>query len=60
MYQEYIKHLSKLNITGKYRKLPEINHIDDQYLLDFSTNDYLALSKNKNVISYINTLYNMF
>ena len=50
MYQEYINHLSKLNITGKYRKLPELNDAGSK-LLDFSSNDYLFLSKNESVIN---------
>jgi 8-amino-7-oxononanoate synthase len=50
MYKQYEQYLSILRNTGKYRRLPEIRQDNRESYLDFSTNDYLALSKNSEII----------
>lgn len=47
MYESYKQHLSILQATGKCRKLPPSRQED----LDFSTNDYLGLSHNPEIIA---------
>ncbi|MDF3048054.1 MAG: bioF [Candidatus Midichloriaceae bacterium] len=49
MYSKYIQHLSRLHNTDKIRKLPEASCRVDK--VDFSTNDYLCLSHNPEVLS---------
>jgi 8-amino-7-oxononanoate synthase len=45
----YQKHISDLDNKDKYRVLPELINKKSEYI-DFSTNDYLCLSQNKDVI----------
>ncbi len=45
MYKIYKNFLSQLHNAGKYRKLPELRQENIVNFLDFSTNDYLSLSK---------------
>ncbi|WP_339048754.1 8-amino-7-oxononanoate synthase [Candidatus Mesenet endosymbiont of Phosphuga atrata] len=45
MYELYCKHCSILKGEGKYRQLPKA--VIDEKCIDFSTNDYLGLSKSK-------------
>lgn len=45
--QMYNKYITEAQSTGRYRKLPE--PLSDSYL-DFSTNDYLSLSRNPEVL----------
>lgn len=50
MYEElYRKTISRAKDTNKYRKLPEQKNNFSDYI-DFSTNDYLCLSKNSKVL----------
>jgi 8-amino-7-oxononanoate synthase len=46
MYKIYKNFLSQLHNAGKYRKLPEFRQGNNVNFLDFSTNDYLSISKN--------------
>lgn len=50
MYELYKQYLSTLHNTGKYRKLPELEYLDQKTYVNFSTNDYLALSHHPLVI----------
>lgn len=50
MYELYKQYLSTLHNTGKYRKLPELEYLDQKTYVNFSTNDYLALSHHPCVI----------
>lgn len=50
MYECYKQHLSALHDTGKYRRLGSLDQDNSKDFLDFSTNDYLALSQNSQVI----------
>jgi 8-amino-7-oxononanoate synthase len=45
MYEYYQHYLSELNHTGKYRKLPVSSLENQKAFIDFSTNDYLGLSR---------------
>lgn len=45
MYELYYKYCNTLKGKGKYRRLPK--EIIDRKCIDFSTNDYLSLSKSK-------------
>lgn len=48
MYEPYRQYYTGLQDTGKYRKLPSLFTQDQQ--LNFSTNDYLGLSKRKELL----------
>lgn len=50
MYEAYQQYLSDLDTKAKLRKLPVSPHKNGAKFLDFSTNDYLCLSKNEDVI----------
>jgi 8-amino-7-oxononanoate synthase len=50
MYALYNEHLSRLQDTCKYRKLPELPFGRGALYLDFSTNDYLGLSKKQELL----------
>ena len=50
MYKPYAEHLLTLNAEAKYRRLGRVSQDSIKNFLDFSTNDYLALSRNKQVI----------
>lgn len=50
MYEVYEKHLLTLNNCGKYRRLNKLRQEDASGVLDFSTNDYLNLSKHRAII----------
>ena len=45
MYQTYQQFCKHLQATGKYRQLPEVEHAAYDAALDFSSNDYLGLSR---------------
>ena len=47
----YEKHLSTLRSSGQYRRLGAKRQESNWELLDFSTNDYLALSHHKDIIA---------
>lgn len=49
--QVYEKHLSTLRSSGQYRRLGAKRQESNWELLDFSTNDYLALSHHKDIIA---------
>ena len=51
MYQVYEKYLNTLHNNGKYRILGVLRQEGNSELLDFSTNDYLNLSKHSEVIA---------
>jgi len=48
MYSQYSQNLSRLHDTDKIRKLPEASCVGNK--IDFSTNDYLCLSRNLAVL----------
>lgn len=50
MYKPYAEYLLTLNAEAKYRRLGRVSQDSIKNFLDFSTNDYLALSRNKQVI----------
>ena len=50
MYKVYEKYLNTLHNNGKYRRLGVLRQESNSGLLDFSTNDYLNLSHNKDVM----------
>jgi 8-amino-7-oxononanoate synthase len=51
MYKAYEQHLNTLHLNGKYRRLGPPRQESNSDLLDFSTNDYLNLSQNQEVIA---------
>lgn len=51
MYKAYQQHLTTLHNSGKYRRLGRIRQGRSSDILDFSTNDYLNLSRNTAVIA---------
>lgn len=51
MQEQYEKYLLKLHASSKYRKLGFARQEDNVSFLDFSTNDYLNLSQNSQVIN---------
>ena len=50
MYEAYEKYLSTLHNSGKYRRLGHLRQESNTELIDFSTNDYLNLSRHKEII----------
>ena len=51
MYKVYERYLRTLYNSGKYRRLGLLRQDSNALLLDFSTNDYLNLSRHKDVIA---------
>ncbi len=51
MYQAYERYLATLQNNGRYRKLGRLSRESDSEFLDFSTNDYLNLSRNRDIIA---------
>ena len=47
---KYTTYCLKLQNTAKYRQLPEISDTIQKDLIDFSSNDYLNLSRNKELL----------
>lgn len=50
MYEPYKKHISELQVSDKYRRLPNTRQGNRIGYVDFSQNDYLALSQNSQII----------
>jgi 8-amino-7-oxononanoate synthase len=51
MYRVYEKYLSTLKKSHKYRKLVQLRQGNNCEFLDFSTNDYLNLSRHRDIIA---------
>ena len=51
MYEPYKLYLSVLHSTGKYRRLLTTGQENQNNYLDFSTNDYLGLSRNSEILN---------
>lgn len=49
MYQLYNQHLQELQVSGKYRQLPELNFLSKP-CLDFSSNDYLSFQQKEELM----------
>jgi 8-amino-7-oxononanoate synthase len=50
MYKVYKQYLTLLHNSGKYRRLGTWRQESNSELLDFSTNDYLNLSRHRDII----------
>lgn len=58
MYKLYEQHLLTLHDRAKYRRLGRLRQDNSNNCLDFSTNDYLGLSKNLQVMeAAVNAVY---
>ena len=51
MYRIYEKHLDTLQTTSKYRRLERMCQEGNLEVLDFSTNDYLNLSRHRDIVA---------
>lgn len=50
MIEPYRQYVTKRQITGKYRQLPESNTLTSMHQLDFSSNDYLGLGLRRELL----------
>jgi len=51
MFEPYKRYLTSLKNLNRYRQLPCLNNEDNTKYLDFSTNDYLNLSHNTEILN---------